>query len=683
MRLGFAAITLVIAGHAEGRIETIRWQAPPSEAGGSVGFQIHYGTRSGEYAQTLDVGSPAPGSDGVHRHDLAIPDADSIFVAMTSYEDSLHSGYSNEVFREGSVVPAMIDVTRAAGLHDPRVGLPGTPHADAAVRMTGGAAAGDYDADGWVDLFVTRWDTTDRLFRNRGDGTFEDVSVAAGLVHDLPSNGAAWGDIDNDGDLDLYVTTTGPGAKRFYLYVNDGAGHFVEEAVARGAAVAEAGDRYGQSVAFGDFDGDGWIDIHTTEWWPGDRLEGQATSGARLLRNRGSEAPGSFEDVTETAGVGLFGPSGVAAFTSRFADLDGDGWLDLLVAGDGGTSRLFWNQGNGSFVDGTASAGVGTDENGTGSAVGDFDGDGRLDWFVSGIHHPEDPCNTSELPCGFGGSGNRLYLGTGDRHFADATDAAGVREGFWGTGAVLYDIDNDGDLDLAMTNGLHTPPPEDPLHLAFQHFESDPVRMWLQNPAGVAEERSLEIGVTNRGVGRGILTFDYDRDGDLDLFLVNHLDTPVLYRNDLPAGNSWLRVATVGIDSNRAGLGAVVRVWETAEADPQVREIEAGSHYLGQSESMAHFGLGGRSEPLDRVEVYWPATGRTTVLRDVLRNQEIVANEPAPDGGGHEELLPPTAEGASGGGTACGLVGIEPLVLWLFQALRRPVLRRIALRALA
>ena len=172
---------------------------------------------------------------------------------------------------------------------------------DPACFRTGGAAAGDFDNDGWVDLFVTRLNARPLLYRNMGDGTFQDVAVAAGFTVGLPANGPAWGDIDNDGDKDLYVTSSG--GTRFYMYVNDGNGHFTEQAVQRGADIGGV-FRYGQSVTFGDYDSDGYLDIHTNDW--GNDI---SVSTSRLLHNLGAANPGHFEDVTAAAGLDVYRPS--------------------------------------------------------------------------------------------------------------------------------------------------------------------------------------------------------------------------------------------------------------------------------------------------------------------------------------------------------------------------------------
>ncbi len=487
-------------------------------------------------------------------------------------------------------------------------------------RFSGGAAVGDYDGDGWDDLFVTRLDAHDLLFRNKGDGTFEDKSLDAGLTaFVLPTNGAAWGDIDNDGDADLYVTTISD--TRHYLFVNDGAGHFTEEAIPRGAAVSTPEQHIGFSVAFGDYDKDGGLDLVTTEWRIGGFVDLQAPSHARLLHNLWPASPGFFEDVTDAAGVSFAGlvPFGELSWAPAFTDLDLDGWQDLAVVGDARTSRLFWNDQDGTFTDGTVAAGVGTDENGMGSTFGDYDGDGDLDWFVSSIF-----CSVQPQAC----SGHRLYRNEGSRGFSDQTDTANVRVGGAigsnfevGWGSAFFDPDNDGDHDLVMTNGVSFVAVPGPFPL--------PLRFWRNDGPGVMPEVAAAAGLTDQGDGKGLLTFDYDQDGDLDLFVVNNAGAPVLYRNDGGNDNDWIRVRVRGRNSNRDGFGARVEVRVTPTSPPQVREIGASTHFLGQSERVAHFGLGpGPGGPVHEVKVFWPKGYRSNILRDVARNQTLLVVEP-------------------------------------------------------
>ena len=494
-------------------------------------------------------------------------------------------------------------------------------------RMSGGAAAGDYDNDGFVDIYVTRLDAHDILFRNEGDGTFEDVTAAAGLsAFVLKSNGAVWADIDNDGDQDLYVTTIAD--TRFYLFINDGQGGFTEEAIIRHAAVETPHLHLGFSVAVGDYDRDGWLDIHTNEWGAPLVTKGAAPSHSRLLRNLGETAPGHFEDVTVAAGVLLdevqsqtgSGMNGSYAFASTFNDLDADGWPDLAVVSDFGNTRLFWNNGDGTFRDGTLEAGVGSDKHGMGSAFGDYDGDGDQDWFVTSIYKKNRECATEHSCLPRERSGNRLYRNEGGRLFIDATDAVGVRDGGWGWGTVFLDIDNDGDLDLVMVSGMHNA--KVPTDTVF-----DPTSLWVNDGIGGMEERSTTLGITDTEFGKGVLTFDYDNDGDLDLFIANTGGRPILYRNEGGNARSWLRIRAIGDTSNRDGVGARIALKTTLEEPVQIREIGVRSHFLGQSELTEHFGLGAGAQTVAEVRIEWPCSGEVTVLRNVPANLTITVHE--------------------------------------------------------
>jgi len=520
-----------------------------------------------------------------------------------------------------------VDVTLEAGIDYIQYDYGQRPPPIQVVYLTGGAAAGDFDNDGWTDLFVTRMHAPPILYRNQRDGTFADVTDGSGL--DLlarDSNGAGWADIDGDGDLDLYVTVVSETADRFYLFINDGTGRFTEEAIERGAAIFGAPPHFGSGIAFGDYDRDGWLDIHVSDWRYDFENPANAPANTRLLRNRGVEAPGYFEDVTAEAGVVMDGvvpkeprASGTFAFGATFSDLDDDGWLDLAIAADYGTSRLFWNNGDGTFTDGTDAAGVGLELNGMGSAIGDYDGDGRLDWFVTSIYDPVDFCAQVENSCFWDFEGNRLYRNEGGRRFSDHTDIAGVRDNGWGWGTQFFDYDNDGDLDLVATNGMRFPfLPEEALEIV--PFQRDPKRLWRNDGTGVMTEVSALEGLTDTGLGKGLLVFDYDNDGDLDVFMTNNAGTPVLYRNR-GNDNGWLRVQLRGSASNRLGIGARVTVQTTPSAPTQVREIYAGSSYIAQSEAVAHFGLGPGDESAHEVRVTWPRSGMVQVLRDVPRNQ--------------------------------------------------------------
>jgi len=484
--------------------------------------------------------------------------------------------------------------------------------------MSGGAAAADYDGDGDVDLFVTRLNAKDILYRNNGDGTFTDVSATANIPLINGSNGAAWADVDADGDPDLYITALDD--TRFYLLVNNN-GVFQDETFQRGVAISGQDEHHGMSIAFGDINNDGFVDLHTNEWRPDVVNKFLQPSNARLFLNRGTGQIGLFDDVTSAAGVAMdaiptTGMQGTFAFTSRFSDMDNDGFVDLLITGDFGSSRLFWNNGDNTFTDGTASAGVGTDQNGMGMAVGDINGDGLMDFFVTAIYDPNDTCAATPN-CMWGTSGNRLYLNNGDRTFTDFTDAAGVRDGSWGWGATFIDYDNDGDLDLASATGQNFP--NEAVFAYEDPFELDTLKFWENDGTGVFTEKAAAVGLSDTGSAKGMLKFDYDNDGDQDLFFVNNGGSPKLYRNDGGNNNNWLRLSCEGV---RPCLGAKIQLQIAADGDIQKRELNASSNFLAQDEQTVHFGLGSAVDTVHQIIIVWP-NGVVQTLNDVTSNTVV------------------------------------------------------------
>lgn len=492
--------------------------------------------------------------------------------------------------------------------------------------FTGAAAVGDYDNDGYPDLYVSRLFNTPILFHNRGDGTFEDRTAAAGLALFGNWNGAAWLDIDDDGDLDLMALAVG--TTRHSLFVNQGNGTFVEDAIARGVAEDDGEGKLATSVAVGDFDRDGWLDLHLGEWSmkglpgpdPGPPFPEPTHPGhTRLFRNLGAANPGHFEDVTVSSGALADPPdeqgfyTRVYTFANALVDFDGDDWPDLALTGDFATSRFLWNDA-GHFVEATKPSGLGKDSFGMGASVADLDEDGQLDWYVGSISGGpacvQGVCSNTEY-------GNHLYRYAGGRQFEDLGPGLGISEGYWAWGVSMFDMDNDGDLDVAGTNGVDYPfvPPG-------QFFSVDPNRLWV-NDGGTFTERSTELGFVDTRKGKGLVTLDFDRDGDLDVFVANNADLPTFFRNDGAHGD-WLRVRVLN-ERGRDAFGAKVRVRVAPGAPQRLRVVGVGTHFLGQSEIPAHFGLGAKStKPVAEVEVHWPDTGATKVLTDVTRNQELV-----------------------------------------------------------
>lgn len=519
-------------------------------------------------------------------------------------------------------IGAGIDFVHAYKGADGKPGGPTTGYQ----RMAGGAAAGDFDGDGWLDLYAIGGDATrNYLYRNRGDGTFSEEAEARDAA--LPGTrgcGPGFADVDGDGDLDLFVggvETTGGALLR-----NDG-GRFVDVTEVSGLRFPR-GLASTVGAAFADWDRDGDLDVATAHWFTfagSGRIE-------HLYRNLGS---GRFEPVTAELGVSVptFRSEGLdffSTFTPNFADVNRDGWPDLLLAADFGLSRVFLNQGGTGFADRTTP--VISDENGMGAAVGDYDGDGDLDWFVSSIYD-ETPAPGGE----WGISGNRLYRNRGDGTFEDVTDEAGVRRGFWGWGACMADFDNDGHLDVFHVNGSD-------YEGAQGRFQDTPAVLFRNRGDGTFEEIAGEVGVDDRGDGRGVVCFDYDRDGDVDVFISNNGGRPALYRNDLPRGRHFLTVLLRGSGGNTEGIGATVSV--VTAAARQVREIQAGNNFASSNPAEAHFGLGS-SEVVDVLEVRWPG-GAMTVCRNVAADRMLVVYQERGDGcdavDDWNPLLPPNGD---------------------------------------
>lgn len=498
----------------------------------------------------------------------------------------------------------LVDVTTAAGVamnHVPNGGMiPGTNE-----WITSGVAVGDFNRDGWPDLFVVRGGTGyDRLFINQGNGTFVDRAAAWGVAAAHGGCGVAVGDLDGDRWPDLYVASYGSGNNnagqlgKNRLYRNNGNGSFTEIAMAAGVAFTSQIASAGNGPAWGDYDLDGDLDLAVAAW-------SATATGNRLFRNDG----GQFADVT---GAAVPMPPATWGFQASFADLDGDRYPELLWAADFGSSRLFRNDRGGGFVDATLAAGVGLDENGMGQCVGDFDGDGDLDWFVTSIF--------LDRPPSAGLNGNALYRNDGGLVFTEIAAVAGVADGGWGWGAQAADLDHDGWLDIVEVNGRAAGQWLDEPEYIYRNLGGG---AFLRDPVASASLLARD--------GRAVVTLDFDRDGDLDVAIAYNAGPFKLYRNDAPAGRKWLAVA---IDSPPGspvpsfGLGTRVEVTTLEGVGPvtRVRVIDGGNGYLGSSEPLAHFGLGEAPEILS-VRVQWPR-GNDTVLTGVIVNRRLVV--PAP-----------------------------------------------------
>ena len=503
------------------------------------------------------------------------------------------------------------EATVGAGLVAPR-----EPLAFPFANMTGGATVGDFNRDGWQDLFLLGGGgAPDALYLNNGDGTFSDHAAAAGLAAFHRGIAAAVGDYDGNGWLDLFVTSLGPAdgparIRQHRLYHNAGtaaggsvpAFHDVAAEAGVSGPIIDWPDAMG--AAFGDYDRDGDLDLFVTAY--------AEPQGNRLYRNLGREPP-RFADATTTITADL----AIWAFAPAFVDMDGDRYPELLIAADFGTSRYLRNggagshDGRGAFVDATAASGTDRAANGMGSAIGDLDNDGLLDWYLTSVY--ADGGSVSK------DNGNMLYVNQGEHRFRELSEAAGVNNGGWGWGAVAVDLDHDGLLDLVTTNGWEKPNPEGMLE-----WISEPSHVFLNRGGLGFHHATFEVGLVHRKQGRGLLHFDYDNDGDQDLLFVNQQGPVSLYRNDLsgPATN-WLRVfADTSGAPHLAPDGFGTRVALQAGGRWQYRVIHGGSTYSGVPELSAHFGLGAAGT-VDRLRVTW-ADGRVTERRGLAPNQTLV-----------------------------------------------------------
>lgn len=533
-----------------------------------------------------------------------------------------------------ATLPVLSDVTRASGLASAQMVCGESDQKRFLLEMTGcGVAFFDYDQDGWLDLFLvnsTRFQLDpsqarpgNYLFHNNRDGTFTDVTARAGLVHSGWGQGCCIGDYDNDGFEDLFVTYWGENA----LFRNLGNGTFANMTQQAGLSL-DGQRRWNTGCCFLDYNRDGHLDLFVANYIQFDpkddpgagasdycRLKGFPVAcgprgfkgGVNLLyRNRGD---GRFEDVTLGSGVGKpagpqstafvpanWRPRGTYGFAAVSADFDNDGWPDIYVACDSAPSLLYRNNHDGTFREVGVEAGCaynedGIEQAGMGAAAADYDGDGWIDIVKTN----------------FSDDTSSLYRNLGQASFEDLSFASGigVNTQFLGWGAGFVDVDNDGWRDIFLANG-HIYPGID-RHLRHLRYHQRNL-LYRNDGKGRFLDISLKSGSGLRleKSSRGCAFGDFDNDGDVDILIGNINDAPTLLRNDSPALN-WIKVRCIGTVSNRSGIGTRVRI--TAGSRVQIDEVQSGSSYLSQNDLRLHFGVG-TAAIIDRLEVRW-LSGKT------------------------------------------------------------------------
>jgi hypothetical protein len=548
-------------------------------------------------------------------------------LGVSSYLSAQQPAKESTAKAQGTPIPVhYTDIRKSAGI----TFLQDSTETDQKYYLeTMGTGVGwiDYDQDGLMDLYFVQSAATDiykpsrplrsALYHNNGDGTFTDVTEKAGVGGEGHyGQGVAVGDFDNDGYPDLYVTGYG----RAILYHNNHDGTFTD--VTAKAGVADEGG-WSTSAGWFDYDKDGWLDLVVTnyiEWSPKNNLWcGERRPGYRSYCNPGdykgqktklyhNNHDGTFTDVSIKSGVGLPESKGMGVV---LADFNNDGWPDIAIANDTWPNFLFLNNHDGTFkeVSGLAVSEDGGYEAGMGIDAADVDGDGRPDIYITHLDH--------EL--------NRLYLNNGDETFTDDTYNSGI-----GTKAILLsgvaakflDYDNDGWPDIVQLNGAMV----DNVSLYHQEISyKEPLLMFRNLGKGRFDKVSDSLGpdFMRPIAGRGLATADFDNDGDIDIVTNDRGDYPELLRNDGGNANHWLEVLLIGTQSNRDGTGSLLRL--TSEGVTHVEQAKGGMSYMSASDPRIHFGLGKRTK-IESLQITWPS-GHVDELTNVPVDKIIGVKE--------------------------------------------------------
>lgn len=483
-------------------------------------------------------------------------------------------------------------------------------------RMAGGLSVGDFNNDTYPDLFIQSLGVTpNRLYINNQDGTFTDQAEEWGIQDVHTGMGSAVADINNDGYLDLFVVSFGPpgfdqnAPGNCLLFLNSGPddkGKHTFTDIAESAGVNTVMNiPGGMTPAFGDIDLDGDLDLFVATW----RFE---DSGNRLFENQFNQTgQTTFIDITSESMSAPDREDIIRGFTPHIVDITGDRYPEILLTADFTTSELFVNNGvnkdgRATFRTTTNKSNINADENGMGAAVADFNGDGLLDWFQTNIYVATE------------NRGNTLYMNNqiddlGDPIFQDQAGPRGVIDIGWGWGAAAGDFDNDTDQDIVATNG-------------WPGWPNATTRLWSNNGFGLFSDNSISSGLLFNINGRGLVTLDYDKDGDLDLIFIDNQGPIRFYRNDLAIEDGFTNFLRLSFDTSAhpclAPDGFGTKVYATVNGVTQLHAVHNNASFLSQSEILTHIGMG-TSKTVSELRIEY-ADGSSVVMNDVPANQNFV-----------------------------------------------------------
>jgi hypothetical protein len=591
---------------------------------------------------------------------LSLEDVLSLAIAPAQQNTPQQSGMSRETY-DAKPKPApktipspvtgtplgytFLDVAKESGLHAKTIY--GGEHKNRYLLETTGCGVAfyDFDHDDWLDLFLVNGtrlegfpkgeEPISRLFKNNRDGTFTDITAKSGMTRSGWGQGCCVGDYDNDGLDDLFVSYYGQNI----LYKNRGDGTFTD--VTAKAGLTQSKTRWNSGCAFLDYDRDGHLDLFVANYIDFDiktaplpEAAGCAYKGIQvacgppgldggkniLYRNNGD---GTFTDVSQKSG--MWDTIGTYGLSVTVADLNNDGWPDIYVANDSTAATFYENQKDGTFKDTAIESGIayspdGKPQAGMGVAVGDFNRDGLLDIVKTN----------------FAGDTDSLYQNLGDGTFEDHTylSGLGINTRYLGWGVGFVDVDNDGWLDIFISNG-HVYPEVDGSHLDSPYAEHKYLYRNLRTGQFEEVTSLAGSGITAPVAARGCAFGDYDNDGDMDVVVNCVNSVPQLLRNDATIPRNWIKIRLVGKRSNRTGIGARIVVTATTAAQDQsgvgkqplqqMEEVRSGGSYYSQNDLRAHFGLD-KAEKADTVEISWPS-GQKDTLHDLAANHLYVIEE--------------------------------------------------------